>query len=326
MKAFTLPLLIAAMACPCFGQSQDPFEPAPDKEAAEETDSAAFFGGEGPIDLKSLRGKPVKQLGLLGCDDLTDISSVAGLKLEDVMLWKINVADITPLAGMPIKKLVIFGCPVKDLSPLKGMPLESLWVGATHVTDFAPLKGLLLKSLLLFCPEVDDISPLKGMPLEYLLLDCPKVKDISALHGMPLHTLFIRGTNVRDVSPLEGLPLEDLFVDIDRIDEGIKVLKCMKRLQRINNHDVEQVWNEYAKPIVLTRAEACADADLVAMGTIGEPGDLPVTYSAEEPRPVWVGRFTRSATMKDFRILLGDAPGNLSIYGGRVPGGTGLPS
>jgi hypothetical protein len=227
MKAFTLPLLIAAMACPCYGQAQDPFEPDPDKEAAGETDSAVFYGGGGPVDLKSLCGKPIKELRLLGRDDLTDISSVAGLKLEDVMLWKINVADITPLAGMPIKKLVIFGCPVKDLSPLKGMPLESLWVGATNVTDFAPLKGLPLNDLSLYSSEVSDLSPLAGMPLERL--------DLSVVDS----------GRISDLTPLKGMKLKRLDLDANTVSKGMDIIRGMKSLEEINRQTPDKFWLKY---------------------------------------------------------------------------------
>ncbi|MCX6866793.1 MAG: hypothetical protein NTV46_11375 [Verrucomicrobia bacterium] len=225
MKAFILPLLITALTYPCLGQAQDPFEPSPEQQTEEESDRAAFFGGNGPVNLTSLRGKPIKNLDLLACDDLKDISPVAGLKLKDVMLWKIDIEDISPLAGMPIQKLVIFGCPVKDLTVLKGMPLKSLWIGATKVTDFSPLKNLPLTDLSLHSSEVSNLSPLEGMPLE---------------------SLNIRVTGkISDLTPLKGMKLKTLDFDSDTVTRGMDIIRDMKSLKEINRMPADEFWRNY---------------------------------------------------------------------------------
>lgn len=227
MKAFILPLLLMALAYPCLGQAQDPFEPSPKKQTEEESDRAAFFGGDGPVDLKSLRGKPIKHLDLMACDDLTDISSVVGMKLEEVVLWKIDVEDISPLAGMPIRKLVIFGCPIKDLTVVKGMPLKSLWIGATKVTDFSPLKGLPLTDLSLFSSEASDLSPLEGMPLE-----CLNIQVVGS-------------GKISDLTPLKGMKLKQLTFDADTVIRGMDVIRDMKSLKEINRMPADEFWRKY---------------------------------------------------------------------------------
>lgn len=230
MKTFALLLLFVATTYQSLGQAKDPFDPSdPIKEelAEKESERAAFFGGNGPVDLKSLQGRPIKQLQLLACDDLKSISPIVGLKLEDVMLWKIDVDDISPLAGMPIQKLVIFGCPVKELTALKGMPLKSLWIGATNVADFSPLKGLPLTHLSLYSSEVSDLSPLEGMPLESLNIQV------------------VGSGKITDLTPLKGMKLKDLDFNADTVIGGIEVIRAMKSLKEINRMPAEEFWRNY---------------------------------------------------------------------------------
>ncbi len=230
MKTFILLLLVSAQTYHCLGQHEDPFEPSNpiQEELAERgSESAGFFGGDGPVDLKSLRGRPIKELQLLACDDLTDISPLVGLKLEDVMLWKVDVEDISPLAGMPIQKLVIFGCPVKDLTVLKGMPLKSLWIGATNVADFSPLKGLPLTDLSLYSSEISDLSLLEGMPLESLNIQVVDSDKIS------------------DLTPLKGMKLKHLVFDADTVTRGMDVIRTMKSLEEINRMPADEFWRKY---------------------------------------------------------------------------------
>jgi Leucine-rich repeat (LRR) protein len=226
MKFHTLSLVFAVMTYPCLGQAQDPFERATDDEAAETINSASFCGDE-PVDLDSIRGKPIKNLSLMGCGKLSDISAVAGMKLEDLELWKTQIKDISPLAGMPLKKLVIFGCPVKDLSPLKGMPLESLWIGATEATDFSPLKGLPLKHLSLYSSVVTDISPLEGMPLEDL--------DLSTFDS----------GRISDLTPLHGMKLKRLVFHANTVTKGMDLIRDMKSLEEINQQTPTEFWRKY---------------------------------------------------------------------------------
>jgi hypothetical protein len=223
MKTFILLWLVAAMTYHCLGQGEDPFE----QRAEKELESAAFFGGDGPVDLKSLQGRPIKQLQLLACDDLKSISPIAGLKLEDVMLWKIDVEDITPLAGMPIQELIIYGCPVKDLTVLKGMPLKSLRIGETNVADFSPLKGLPLTHLSLYASEVSDLSPLEGMPLE------------------SLNIRVIGSGKITDLTPLKGMKLKHLDFDENTVIRGMDLIRAMKSLNEINRIPTEEFWRIY---------------------------------------------------------------------------------
>lgn len=258
MKTFILLWLVAATTYHCLGQGEDPFEPRAEKEL----ESAAFFGGEGPVDLKSLRGSPIKQLQLLACDKLTSISPIAGLKLEDVMLWKIDVEDITPLAGMPIQELIIYGCPVKDLTVLKGMPLKSLRIGETNVADFSPLKGLPLTHLSLYASEVSDLAPLEGMLLESL--------DIQV----------IGSGKISDLTPLKGMKLKHLEFDEDTVIRGMNVIRSMKSLEEINGMPADEFWKKYDADQIERRSKA-------EQGGAGQPATAPESKpeGVETPKP-----------------------------------------
>ena len=262
MKTFALLLLFAAPTYRCLAQGEDPFgqsHPIQEEQAKNESESAAFFGGEGPVNLKSLQGRPIKQLSLNACDDLRSISPIVGLKLEDVMLWKIDVDDISPLAGMPIQKLVIFGCPVKDLTVLKGMPLKSLWIGATNVADFSPLKGLPLTDLSLYSSEVSDLSPLEGMPLESLNI---QVVDPAKLS---------------DLTPLKGMKLKELVFNAETIIHGMEVIRAMKSLKEINRMPADEFWRKY-ETVQLDRNKK-------EHGGAGQPATRPEAKSEDSDKP-----------------------------------------
>ena len=123
------------------------------------------------FELQTLGGQEIKIARLVARRSVTDISAIAGMKLEEVWLWKSGVEDISSLAGMPIRTLIVLACPVKDLSPLAGLPLEYLWIGETKVTDLSPLEGMPLETLRIkVAPsgKITDLTPLKDMKLKRL--------------------------------------------------------------------------------------------------------------------------------------------------------------
>ena len=269
MKTFII-LLLVQTTYHSLGQAEDPFkwsDPIQERMAEKESESAAFFGGNGPVDLKSLQGRPIKQLQLLACDDLRSISPIVGLKLEDVTLWKIDVDDISPLARMPIQKLVIFGCPVKELKVLKGMPLKSLWIGATNVADFSPLKGLPLTDLSLYSSEVSDLSPLEGMPLESLNIQV------------------VGSGKIRDLTPLKGMKLKHLDFDADTVIRGMDFIRAMKSLKEINRMPAEEFWRKYDAQQIEKNNKTEQDGS-------GQPATGPESKSegGDKPQPESGGR------------------------------------
>ena len=165
---------------------------------------------------------------------VSDLTPLAGLKLEELHLLDLPVSDLGPLAGMPLKTLDIIDCPVTDISVLAGMPLEILYLEGSNIESVAPLKGLPLHELWINKTRVTDLRPLQGMEIRMLNLTDSPVTDISVVQKFPLNTLWLGGTPVEDFSALEGLYLESLDVhDTAFGNADLALLKGMP-LQRLN--------------------------------------------------------------------------------------------
>jgi hypothetical protein len=71
----------------------------------------------------------------------------------------------------------------------------------------------------------------------------------------------------------------------------------------------------------MSEKRACADADLVIFARIEAPRDLnkgdPFSSSGD-----WGSAFTKIASVKVSRVLLGSEPSEVRLYGGKVFGGT----
>ncbi len=80
------------------------------------------------------------------------------------------------------------------------------------------------------------------------------------------------------------------------------------------------VFAQAGRPIFLSKEQACAQADLVVIGTVGESRRFPEEDVFSDPRTD--GRFELIAEIKDFRVLSGDPQSKLSICGGKLGTGT----
>lgn len=98
--------------------------------------------------------------------DLTDLSALAELPLEEVDCSWTNVEDIRPLSKLPLKLLHCANTRVRNLAPLKGLPLTELDISSTGVSDLGPLKGMALVVFRCRDTKVRDLSPLRGAPLK----------------------------------------------------------------------------------------------------------------------------------------------------------------
>jgi hypothetical protein len=83
------------------------------------------------------------------------------------------------------------------------------------------------------------------------------------------------------------------------------------------------------RPIILEEAEACAGADLVVIATIAAAKDVPATPDDPFVDPFVKGAskwhnlgFTKFAQVEVERTLIGNAPDELWIYGGKLGLGT----
>lgn len=235
------------------------------------------FKGCPVSDLSPLKGMQLSRLDISGTK-VRDISPLKGMRLTWMELTGTEVADLSPLQGMPLIYIGLSDgwlfCPVRDIAPLRGMQLTRLDLSMTHVSNLEPLKGMpLVELMLLGCIGVDDISPLKGMSLTRLNLrglksltsldpltgmrptsldisGCEGISSLAPLMGMPLATLDLTGCrNITDLAPLTDLPLASLQLDnryhIEAGTQGLRALRSMTSLAKINGKPAEQFWEEY---------------------------------------------------------------------------------
>jgi internalin A len=156
------------------------------------------------------RLKQLQTLNLSGCEDVTDVTPLAGiLGLQDLDLSCTGVTDLSPLAGLQaLQSLNLSSAGVPSLSPMDGFKAYFERLDKFR-TDLSPLAGLQgLQSLDLSRTGVAELSPLAGLSnLQYLsLYFCSDVKDLSPLAGLQkLRSLDLLWTGVTDLSPLAGL-------------------------------------------------------------------------------------------------------------------------
>jgi len=95
-----------------------------------------------------------------------------------------SLSDLSPLAGLKLELLGVPFTRVSDLKPLKGMKLTYLNCGGTLITDLKPLAGMPLDQLNCWGAPVKDYSPLSGMPLNHVLGDFEPRRDAEILRSI----------------------------------------------------------------------------------------------------------------------------------------------
>ena len=70
------------------------------------------------------------------------------------------------------------------------------------------------------------------------------------------YNIVFRSTNVVDVTPLEGMPIEQLELPFERITNGIRVLRNMPHVTRINGKDAATFWKTHNTNSVAQHATA----------------------------------------------------------------------
>lgn len=177
----------------------------------------------------------------ISADEENDLSALSGLRVRHVQIMGSmselaagRIMDLGPLAGMPLETLWVWKVPLKDLSPLKTTRLKKLLIMGAKITDISPLKDL----------PLTDLAPLQETKLQTLSIKSPKLTDFSAVRNLPLKYLNIRGCGASDLGFLEGMSLEDIHFDLERITEGLEVLRGMKALKQINFCKTVDFWKE----------------------------------------------------------------------------------
>lgn len=146
---------------------------------------------------------------------VTDISGLGGLPLEELNLTGNHIADLSPLAGMDtLNKLVLSQNPVEDLAPLAALPaLGELDISRTNVADLSPLAASGLHSLNASqCAALADLAPL-GKLSALDALDITGISsDLSFLRDCKnIVSLFVSDVSQEGMGYIEGLPRLDFL-------------------------------------------------------------------------------------------------------------------
>jgi len=171
-----------------------------------------------PADLVAVPGLRSLGFGKTGLSDLGPIAAMKSLKV--VRLWgEENITDLSPLTDLPIQQFDLAGSPISDISVVAGWPmLERLNLSRTTVADLSALsENGALSNLDLSRSAVTDLSPLKELgALKYLNVSGTKVVDFSPISSLKsLGSLGLGNTGITDLSPvaeLTGLNDLDRFV------------------------------------------------------------------------------------------------------------------
>ena len=116
-----------------------------------------------------------------------------------------------------------------------GIRYKSLHVGDDRAV-FLSLSGT----------TITDLSPLAAFPLTHLCLQgCYWIADLSPLKGMSLIWLNLCRTRITDLSPLRCMPLRELFFFPGHIEKGLRSLRGIASLKKINRRPAEAFWRRY---------------------------------------------------------------------------------
>lgn len=185
--------------------------------------------------------------------DVDDLSLLSHMpSLTELCLAGQAIDDLTPLAGLELEVLILSDNRITDLSPLAGMDsLEELWLGGNPIADASPLAGLEgLRVLNLSAghgevPGLDSLSFLAELSLDALSLDrravsggdwsplaalgaldelslwSPPAEALEAAAGLNyLAVLELGDAGLEDLTALSALPrLHGVLVPRDRADD-----------------------------------------------------------------------------------------------------------
>lgn len=190
---------------------------------------------------EGLRGVPLRGLDM-GFTYVTDLSPLADMKLETLVLENVPVSDISVIKGMPMKVLKLQNTKVTDFSALPGLPLEQLNLLNLPFSDLNLLRDMPLQILWLTGTQVTDLTSLPTRRLQSLDIERTAVSSLEPLATVgTLRRLNIVGTQVTDVTPLQNLRLERLVLSPERIRAGMEKLRACKSLVLIQTSIEEEM-------------------------------------------------------------------------------------
>jgi hypothetical protein len=103
--------------------------------------------------------------------ELSDISALAELPLEELDISWTSVEDLMPISNLELHTLHAANTRLRTLAALKSMPLVDLDISFCDVNDLTPIKSKELRSLRMNDTRVEDLGVLRDMPLRTVTLD-----------------------------------------------------------------------------------------------------------------------------------------------------------
>lgn len=145
--------------------------------------------------------------------------------------YDLPISDLSPLAGMKLQSLNAAGTAVQDLSPLRDMPLKALYLRGATVVDLEGIRGMRTLEVLDFMQtQVKDIGPLAGMPLSVVACSSG-MADLAPLKEAPLTSLDC--STLASTAILNGAILEDLYCKDPPRPEDMPLLLRFPRLRSV---------------------------------------------------------------------------------------------
>ncbi|MBS0262056.1 MAG: hypothetical protein JSS02_08860 [Planctomycetes bacterium] len=200
-----------------------------------------------------LRGAPLRELSLYGCDNLTGLAQLAEFEALDYLIvpqvnYSASDEDFAALELLRehpgLQRLDFFAVPEAPQVPiltvaefwqqwsefgwireLRRLNLEKVkiryltnrtWevrLDETRLRDLKVLQGAKIANLHVSGTAVSDLTPLIGMPLHTLQLGRTNVTDLSPLAGMRIESMNLGKTQVADISVLRGMPMRSIRLD-----------------------------------------------------------------------------------------------------------------
>jgi hypothetical protein len=134
-----------------------------------------------------------------------------------------------------------------ELSALTILPVTHLCIaGCWRITDFTPLRKMRLVWLNLSRTSIVDLSPLRDLPLTHLSICRTVVTTLWPVARLPLRWLDIRSTKITTLLSLRRMPLEELRFFPSRIERGLKSLRSIGTLTKINRWTPEEFWKQHS--------------------------------------------------------------------------------
>jgi Leucine-rich repeat (LRR) protein len=235
---------------------------------------------------------------------LSDLSSLKGLKLRSFSASFVPVTDLSPLQGMRLERLTLRNTPVSDLSPLsRRTSLKRLDVRGSRVTDLKPVQGLLLESIACDVEPIRDAAVLKGMSTLQRINDV-KAADFFTLPAMRL-------AQEQWLQDLAALPLEKWI-------EAVAALPAEKQLGALDVKLVQGTPHSF-RHSVGSQTEV-KDGRVVSLWLEAELGmDLAPVLALRDLQVLYIGhdasfgKITRLPPLKGTQIKILSCHGNFGL-------------